>query len=107
MKDHADLFPIDGHEIDFDGGTWRVRIESTHASALSGRILFKLLFTSLEEPPRSPVRMSYWLSFSCLTVEPAVYTTAAKDFLVDWLSWPQSGAEAHFYEGNRYGPGCE
>jgi hypothetical protein len=105
MKHHAHLFPIDGQVMDFHGGTWRARVVSTYASALSDRVLFKLLFTSLEEPPKSPISLDYWLSFAGLTVELDTYASGAKDFLVDWLSWPSSDAEAHFYGINRYGPG--
>ena len=104
MKDHAALFPIDGQILGLRGSRWRSRVVSTHASTLSDRILFKLLFLSLENPSKAPISMDYWLSLAGLTVEPDVYTPAARDFLLDWLSSASHGPEAHFY-GDKFGGG--
>ncbi len=104
MKDHAPLFPIDGQILGLRGSRWQSRIVSTHASTHSDRILFKLLFLSLEEPPKAPISIDYWLSLAGLSVEPDVYVPAARDFLLGWLSLSSRGPEAHFY-GDKFGAG--
>src|SRR5277367_1248445 len=105
MDDDRALFPIDGEKFELPSGTWQAKVLDIHHPEGVDRIHYVLEFTSLETPPKKPMKLTYWLSHAGLKMESLADLSESKQFLIEWLSKPSPGPEAHFFSTTHNGAG--